>query len=87
MLVLSQSRDEGVTIGPDVRIVVLEITAGVVRLGTEASATGAVHRDEVHAKVKAQNRLAAEPGAIPLNALALLTKLKVPTTDAVRNVR
>ena len=84
MLVLSQSRDEGVTIGPDVRIVVLEITASVVRLGTEASATGAVHRDEVHAKVQAQNRLAAEAGAIPLNAFSLLKRPTVPTTDATR---
>lgn len=65
----------------------LEIKAGVVSLGIEAPATAAVHRDEVHAKVQAQNRLAAEAGAIPLNAFSVLTKPKVPTTDAVRNVR
>ena len=36
MLVLTRRRGEGVTIGPDVRIVVLGIKGGQVRLGIEA---------------------------------------------------
>jgi carbon storage regulator len=82
MLVVSRRRDEGVTIGPDVRVVVLGIKAGVVSLGIEAPPQIVVHRDEVYAKVQAQNRLAAEAGAIPLNAFSLLKKPTVPTTDA-----
>ena len=84
MLVLSRRRDEGVTIGPGVRVVVLGIKAGVVSLGIEAPATVAVHRVEVHARIQEQNRLAAEAGMIPVDAFSLLKQPKVPTTDGVR---
>ena len=51
MLVLTRRRGEGVTIGPDVRIVVLGIKGGQVRLGIEAPPNVQVHRDEVHARI------------------------------------
>jgi carbon storage regulator len=86
MLVVSRRRDEGVTIGPDVRVVVLGIKAGVVSLGIEAPPQIVVHRDEVYAKVQEQNRLAAEARAIPLDAVHLLNKPKVPTTGGVRTI-
>jgi carbon storage regulator len=47
MLVLTRRRGEGVVIGPDIRIVVLGIKNGQVRLGIEAPRTIEVHRDEV----------------------------------------
>ena len=53
MLVLTRRRGEGVTIGPDVRIV--------------------VHRDEVHARIQDENRIAAGPGVIPLEAFRQLS--------------
>ena len=58
MLVLTRRRGEGVTIGPDVRIVVLGIKGGQVRLGIEAPPNVHVHRDEVHARIQDEN-----PGA------------------------
>ena len=85
MLVVFRRRDEGVTIGPDVRVV-LGIKAGVVSLGIEAPPQIVVHRDEVYAKVQEQNRLAAEARAIPLDAVHLLNKPKVPTTGGVRTI-
>ena len=81
MLVLSPRCDDGVTIGPDIRVVVLGIKGGVVSLGIEAPSEVAVHRDEVLAKVQAQNRLAAEAQAVPLDAVRLL---KVPTATTGR---
>ena len=74
MLVLSRHRDEGMTIGPDIRVVVLVIKGGVVSLGIEAPTQIAVYRDEVSAKVQAQNRLAAEAQAVPLGVVRLLKK-------------
>ncbi|MGH7182452.1 MAG: carbon storage regulator, partial [Nitrospiraceae bacterium] len=44
MLVLTRKRGEGVAIGPDIRIVVLGIKNGQVRLGIEAPRTIEVHR-------------------------------------------
>jgi carbon storage regulator len=86
MLVLTRRRDEGVSIGPGVRVVVLGIKGGVVRLGIEAPATVAVHREEVHARIQEQNRLAAEATIIPLDAFSRLNKPKVPRTDGARSV-
>ena len=62
MLVLTRRRGEGVTIGPDVRIVVLGIKGGQVRLGIEAPPNVQVHRDEVHARIQDENRIAAGRG-------------------------
>ena len=73
MLVLSRRRGEGVTIGPNVRIVVLGIKGGQVRLGIEAPSNVDVHRDEVHARIQEENRVAAETGAIPLEAFRQLS--------------
>lgn len=53
MLVLSRKKSETIIIGgsamqtPEVRIVVLEISNGVVKLGIEAPRSVAVHRMEV----------------------------------------
>ena len=53
MLVLSRKKSETIIIGgsamqtPEVRIVVLEISNGVVKLGIEAPRSVAVHRLEV----------------------------------------
>lgn len=74
MLVLTRRRGEGVTIGPDVRIVVLGIKGGQVRLGIEAPPNVQVHRDEVHARIQDENRIAAVPGVIPLEAFRQLSK-------------
>lgn len=68
MLVLTRRRGEGVTIGPDIRVVVLGTKGGQVRLGIEAPKTVGVHRDEVHARILSENRLAAKTHAIPLDA-------------------
>jgi carbon storage regulator len=74
MLVLTRRRGEGVTIGPDVRIVVLGIKGGQVRLGNRSSAGNVqVHRDEVHARIQDENRIAAGPGVIPLEAFRQLS--------------
>ena len=47
MLCLTRETGQSVTIGPDIRIVVLEITSGVVRLGFEAPKELAIHRDNI----------------------------------------
>jgi carbon storage regulator len=72
MLVLTRRRGEGVAIGPDIRVIVLGTKGGQVRLGIEAPKTVEVHRDEVHARILKENRLAAQTRVIPLNAFRSL---------------
>ena len=76
MLVLTRRRGEGVTIGPDIRVVVLGMKGGQVRLGIEAPTAIEVHRDEVYARIMSENQLAARTQAIPLDAFRQLPKTK-----------
>jgi carbon storage regulator len=76
MLVLTRRRGEGVTIGPDIRVIVLGVKGGQVRLGIEAPSTVAVHREEVYARIQDENRLAAKTRAVPLDAFRRLIPLK-----------
>ena len=73
MLVLSRRLGEVVTLGSDFRIVELCIKGGQVRLGIEAPPQVEVHRDEVHARIQEENRMAAGPGVIPLEAFRQLS--------------
>jgi carbon storage regulator len=66
MLVLTRKITEGITIGPNIRVIVLEIKGGQVRLGIEAPHAVEVHRDEVYARIVAENRQAALTDAITL---------------------
>ena len=45
MLALTRKRGEAITIGTDIRIVVLQVKGGSVRLGIEAPRSVEVHRD------------------------------------------
>ena len=76
MLVLTRRRGEGVTIGPDIRIIVLGMKGGQVRLGIEAPHTIEVHRDEVYARIQDENQLASRTQVIPLDAFRHLVQPK-----------
>jgi len=74
MLVLTRRCGEAVTIGPDIRVVVLGTKGGQVRLGIEAPKTVDVHRDEIHSRILKENQLAAQTRAIPLDAFRHLVQ-------------
>lgn len=76
MLVLTRRRGEGVAIGPDIRIVVLGVTNGQVRLGIEAPRTIEVHRDEVCVRIQEENQLAAHTPVFPFDAFQRLLRKK-----------
>lgn len=54
MLVLSRKEDESIIINDNIRIRVVEIRGGKVRLGVEAPHDIPVHREEVHGRIKAE---------------------------------
>ena len=59
MLVLTRRLDEGIRVGRDVRIVVLEISGDQVRLGIAAPRDQAILRDELFARAAEANSDAA----------------------------
>jgi len=69
VLALTRKVGEAITIGPDVRVVVLHVKGGLVRLGIDAPRSVEVHRDEVYTRIREQNRLAASTD--PLSTLDL----------------
>lgn len=52
MLVLSRKGDESLYIGDDIKITVLDIRGGQVRIGITAPDSVKVHREEVYERIK-----------------------------------
>jgi len=61
MLVLSRRSGESLRIGGEVRLTVLGVSGGQVRIGISAPAHVAVHREEVLERIEESNREAASP--------------------------
>jgi carbon storage regulator len=70
MLVLTRKRGEAITIGSDIRVVVLQTKGGQVRLGVEAPRAVEVHRDEVYSRIRDENHLAASANVAAHNDFA-----------------
>lgn len=60
MLVLTRKVGEGIAIGDDVKIIVMQIKGKQVRLGIKASATTLVHREEIYQRIQDENKEAAQ---------------------------
>ena len=52
MLVLGRKRGEGIVIGDDITVTVVEIRGDRVKLGFSAPAEVPIHRTEVHQKIE-----------------------------------
>jgi len=63
VLVLTRKSGESITIGDNVRVMVMEVKGKQVRLGIEAPPDTLVHREEVYRRIQAENRAAAGPEA------------------------
>lgn len=64
MLVLARREGESLVIGPDVRITVVAIGSGQVRIGVEAPDDVWIHREELFLRLEEANRAAAHAAAI-----------------------
>lgn len=58
MLVLTRKLGENIRIGDHVKITVLEVRSGQVKLGIEAPPEVKVHREEIYARIQEENRRA-----------------------------
>ena len=70
MLVLTRKIGEGIIIGDDIRITVVELKGGGVRIGIDAPREMKVHRQEVFDKIKQENKEATQWDITDLNELS-----------------
>jgi carbon storage regulator len=73
MLVLGRRTGENIRIGDDIKVTVLEVRGGQIKLGIEAPLSVQVHREEIYERIQRQNRKAAgtEPADLADAARAL----------------
>lgn len=70
MLVLTRKAGEGIVIGDDIRITVVELKGGGVRIGIDAPRTTKVHRLEVYERIIQENREATQWDIADLDVLS-----------------
>jgi len=70
MLVLTRKLGEGIVIGDDVTITVVEMKGGNVRIGIDAPREKKIYRQEIFDKIVEENRDAATWNMIDLDSLS-----------------
>ena len=68
MLVLTRKLGENIRIGDSIKITVLEVRSGQVKIGIEAPPEVKVHREEIYARIQEENRRAQQRRAEPPSA-------------------
>jgi len=70
MLVLSRKAEESMYIGDDIKITVLDIRGGQVRIGITAPQEVKIHREEVYRAIQDQNEEASQADMASISTLA-----------------
>jgi len=76
MLILTRKKDEAIRIGEDIRIVLVQVKGGQVRIGIECPAETRVLREELYEAVRQENLNAIS--ANPEQARTLPKPSKLP---------
>jgi len=74
MLVLGRRTGENIRIGDDIKVIVLEVRGGQIKLGIEAPLDVQVHREEIYERIQRQNRRAAGTTPTDLQEAARLLR-------------
>ena len=59
MLVLTRKKNESIMIGNDIKITVVEVDGGQIRLGIDAPKDVDIYREEIYQEIAAENKEAA----------------------------
>jgi carbon storage regulator len=70
MLVLTRKEGEGLVIGEQIRVTVVEIKGGGIRLGIEAPPEVKIHRLEVYERILQENKEATQWNLADLDDLS-----------------
>jgi carbon storage regulator len=70
MLILTRKLGENIRIGDRIKIIILDVKGGQVKLGIDAPPNVAVHREEIYERIRDENRRAAGISAKSLKEVA-----------------
>ena len=70
MLVLTRKPGDGIVIGDDIVIKIIELKSGAIRVGIEAPMDKKIYRQEVYDRISVQNREALQWDLTDLDALS-----------------
>ncbi len=70
MLVLTRKQGEGIIIGDDIKITIIELKSGGIRIGIDAPRELKVYRQEVFDQIKQENEEATQWDIADLNELS-----------------
>lgn len=70
MLVLTRKIGEGIIIGDDITLKIVEIKGGTIRLGIDAPLDKKIYRQEVYDRIVAENKDAAQWDMFDLDSLS-----------------
>lgn len=70
MLVLTRKAGEGIVIGDDITIKIIETKGGSIRIGIDAPRSVKIHRQEVYDRISRENVEATQWNAADLDALS-----------------
>lgn len=76
MLILTRKIGEGIILGDDIRIAVLEIRGKQIRIGIEAPPDVVVLREEIYQRIQEENLQAAGVRDVDLKEIAKIWKRK-----------
>ncbi len=76
MLILTRKLGENIRIGDKIRITILDVKGGQVKLGIDAPAHIAVHREEIYEKIRDENRRASSISPRTLKEVASVFRTK-----------
>ena len=65
MLQLTRKPGQTIVIGDDIRVQVIQIAGGAVRIGIEAPRSVSIYREEIWDAVREENAAAATAGDLP----------------------
>lgn len=82
MLVLTRKIGEAISIGDDVKIIVMQVKGKQVRLGIKAGPKTMVHREEVYQRIQDENLIASQSSTEDLVVAAQLTEHAGITTNS-----
>ena len=69
MLILARKEGEAIIVADDIRIQILELKAGQVKLGIEAPGHITIHREEIYQRIVEENKKAAMETPLDITSL------------------